>query len=152
MNLDVRTMLVVHAMVATAPAALKIAFLSWDQRMPGLALWALGTVLLGVGIFGGALRGMIPDFLSILVANCLGVGGLSCFWNGLRAFDGRPQRWAGSLLAVAATAPFLVYRTYVVDDIISRIIVLSVVLAAICSLCACELLRGPARTLRGAPA
>ena len=120
--------------------------------MPGLALWALGTVALGVGIFGGALRGMIPDFLSIVVANCLGVAGLASFWNGLRVFDGRRPRWVGVLLAVAGTAAFLAYRTYVVDDIISRIIVLSVVLAAACCLCAYELFRGPARTLRGAPA
>ena len=52
------------------------------------------------------------------------------------------------MLAAAGVEAYLVYQTYVVDNIFYRIIVLSAVLAVGCLLCAHELLRGPARTLR----
>ena len=60
------------------------------------------------------------------------------------------SRWwllVASVLITGAAA-FLVYQRYIVDDILSRIIVISLVLAAGCVTCAYELLRGPARTLR----
>ncbi len=151
MGIDVRTLLIVHTLVSFALAVLMVVFWRGHRGTPGLGHWTLGTALLGVGVLGGGLRGVIPDLLSIVGANVVGVLSLAAYWNGIRLFDGRPARWTGVLLAAAGVAAFLVHQTYVVDDILNRIIVLSAVLSAGCVLCAHELLRGPARTLR-APA
>jgi signal transduction histidine kinase len=151
MGMDIRTLLVVHSLVSLALAVLMVVFWRGHRSTPGLGQWTLGAVLLGLGVLGGGLRGIIPDFISIVVSNVAGVLSLAAFWNGIRSFDGRPTRWTGSLLTSAAVAIVLAHQTYVVNDILSRIVVVSVVLSIGCLLCAYELVRGPARTLR-APA
>jgi signal transduction histidine kinase len=148
MGIDVRTLLVVHTLVSLALAVLMVVFWRGHRGTPGLGHWTLGTVLMGLGVLAGGLRGFVPDLLSIVGANIVGLVGLAAIWNGIRLFDGRPARWTGALLAAAGVAAFLVHQTYVTNDILNRLVVLSVVLAAGCLLCARELWRGPARTLR----
>jgi signal transduction histidine kinase len=148
MQIDVRTLFVVHAVVSLTLAALMVVFWRAHRSMPGVAQWTLGTALLGLTILGGALRGVLPNLLSIVLANGVGVAGVAAFWNGIRLFAGRPARWLGPLVAIAGTAAFVAYRTYVVDDVLSRIVGVSAILAAGDFLCAYELVRGPARELR----
>jgi signal transduction histidine kinase len=148
MSIDVRTLLIVHTLVSLTLALLMVAFWREHRSTPGLGHWALGCVLIGVGVLGITLRGVIPGPLSIVGANVVGLAGVAALWNGIRSFDGRPARWTGVLLGAAGLTAFLVHQTYVVDDILSRTIVLSAVLSAICFLCAYELVRGPVRTIR----
>jgi signal transduction histidine kinase len=150
MSVDIRTLLIAHALVSAALAALMLVFWHGHRRMPGVALWTFGAVLFGVAGFGGALRNVIPDLLSIVVVQILAVAGIAAIWNGIRLFDGRPARWTGALLTVAGNAAFAAYHTYVVDDVLARIVVASAILSACCCRCAYELIRGPARALRGA--
>jgi signal transduction histidine kinase len=147
MSMDVRTLLAVHSVVTLTLAVLMVVFWRAHRSTPGFGQWTLGTVLVGLGVLGGGLRGLIPDFVSIVVANGAGVIALAAFWNGIRLFDGRTARWTGALLAAVASMAFLAHHTYVVDDILGRIVVISAVQSAGCLLCAFELLRGPARTL-----
>jgi signal transduction histidine kinase len=148
MSIDVRTLLVVHTLVSLMLAVLMVVFWRGHRSTPGLGHWTLGTALLGLAILCGALRGIVPVFISIVGANVVGIVSLAAFWNGIRLFDGRPARWTGALLAAAGVAAFVVHQTYVVNDILNRVVVLSAVLSAGCLLCAHELLRGPARTFR----
>jgi signal transduction histidine kinase len=53
-----------------------------------------------------------------------------------------------SFIVAAAIAAFVAYYTYAVNDILTRIVGVSATNAALCFLCAHELLRGPARSLR----
>lgn len=149
MSIDLRTVYVVHALVSVTLAGLMVVFWRGHRSMPGLGQWTLGTVLIGSTILGAALRGVLPNFLSIVIANGLGVASLAAFRNGIRLFDGRPARWTGALTASLGLAAFLAYRTYVTDDVLIRIVAVSAALSAGCFLCAFELIRGPARTLRG---
>jgi signal transduction histidine kinase len=150
MSLDVRTLLVVHSVVSLTLAVLMAVFWRVHRGTPGLGHWTLGTALIGFGVLAGMLRGAIPDALSIVAANTAGLVGLAAFWNGIRRFGDRPARWTGALLVAAAVAVFLAHHTYVVDDIVGRVVVVSTVLSAGCLLCARELLRvrGSSRTLR----
>ena len=63
MNVDVRTLFVVHSIVSITLALLLVVFWRAHRRMPGLGHWTLGAGLLGLGVLGGGLRGAIPDFL-----------------------------------------------------------------------------------------
>jgi signal transduction histidine kinase len=149
MSMDVRTLLVVHTVATLTLAALMAAFWRAHRSTPGLGLWALGTASIGFGVLAAALRGILPDALSIVGANAAGVAGVAALWNGIRAFDGRKVRWTAAVAAVLGVAAFLAHQTYVVDDILARTIVASAVPSLGCALCAYELWRGPARTLRG---
>ncbi len=148
MNIDVRTLLIVHSLVSLALAVLMVVFWRGHRNTPGLGQWTLASALLGLSVLGGGLRGVIPDFVSIVGANVVGVIAVGSYWNGIRLFDGRPARWTGVLLAAAGIAAVLVHQTYVVNDLLNRVIVISAVLSLGCMLCAYELVRGPARTLR----
>jgi signal transduction histidine kinase len=148
MSIDVRTLLIVHTLVSLTLAVLMVVFWREHRSTPGLGHWALGVVLIGLGVVGGTSRGVIPDSLSIVAANVVGLVGVAALWNGIRAFDGHPVRWTGALAAAVGLTAFLVHQTYVMNDMLSRLIVLSVVLSAACLLCAYELLRGPARAFR----
>src|SRR3546814_1331538 len=79
MALDVRTLFVVHALITLTLAGLMLAFWRGRRDVPGLGHWTAGTLLLGAMILGVALRGALPDFLSIVVANSLGVLSLACY-------------------------------------------------------------------------
>src|SRR5690349_20090326 len=100
-----------------------LAFWRGCRSTPGLGQWRLGTALIGGGVLGGALRGAIPDLLSSVGANVVGVVSLTAIWNGIRLFGGRPARWTGALLAAGGVAAFFVDQTYVVNDVHNRIIV-----------------------------
>jgi signal transduction histidine kinase len=149
MDIDIRTLFVVHALVSMALSALMLVFWRTHRGIPGLGQWTLGVTLLGVTLVGTGLRGIISDFLSIVVANACAVATVAAFWNGIRRFDGRPTRWLGALAVALATAAFSAHHTYVVNDVLTRIVVTSLLLAAGCLLCAHALIRGPARSLHG---
>ena len=148
MDIDIRTLYVVHALVSRALAVMLAVFWRSHRSIPGVGWWAVGSALLGFGLGTGALRGMIPNLVSIVLGNLAANFNIFCFWNGIRQFDGRPTRWIGPIAATLAAEAFIVHHTYVVDDVLGRIVVVSVLLAAGCALCAYELVRGPARTLR----
>jgi signal transduction histidine kinase len=148
MEIDVRTLFLVHSAVSLALGALMIIFWWAHRSMPGLGLWTFGTAVIGFTILGGALRGVIPDFLSIVVANGLVFASMAAYWNGIRLFRGRRARWAGALAVIAAASAFLAHRTYVENDFLDRIVVASALVSLGCFLCARELLRRP-RDLRG---
>ncbi len=148
MNLDVRTLLVVHSLVSVTLSFLMVAFWRSHRTTPGLGQWTLGTLLLGVAFLAASLRGMIPDLLSIVGANIVGLISVIAFWNGIRLFDGRRTMWGEALLATTAVLAAFVYLTYFVDDIVSRLVVISFALSFACGLCAYELLRGPVSELR----
>jgi hypothetical protein len=90
MGIDVRTLLVVHTVVSLALAVLMVVFWRGHRGTPGLGHWTLGTVLMGVGVLAGGLRGFVPGLISIVGANVVGLVGLAAIWNGIRLFEGRP--------------------------------------------------------------
>ena len=151
MSLDVRTLVIVHFLVSLTLAVLMVAFWRSHRTTPGLGHWTLGTALLGAAFLAASLRGMIPDSLSIIGANISGLISIIAFWNGIRLFDGRRTLWGEALLATTVVVVGFIYFTYVSNDIISRLVIISCALAIACALCAYELLRGPVRELR-APA
>ncbi len=149
MHIDLRTLFIVHSLISIALAVLMFVFWRVHRGMAGLAEWSLATILVGISVLGIGLRGAIPDFFSVAVAQGLAILGLGAAWNGIRRFDGRPAHWASVLALSVGVAAFAAFHTYVVDNIARRAVANSAVTSAVCLLCALELLRGPARSLRG---
>src|SRR5690242_5043607 len=118
MDIDIRTLVVAHAMVAVALAALMAGFWLGHRRVPGLGDWTLGATLTGIATIGASLRGVIPDLVSIVGVHMLGLVGMAAMWNGIRLFIGRPARWAATLLTAAAAIAFIIHHTYLVDDVL----------------------------------
>lgn len=99
-------------------------------RDASLRLWAMGATATGIGFVLLALRGLIPDLISIVVANTLLVVGATWQYHGNRAFQGlpRPSSWNWSL--AVATAVLFIYFSYVSPNLAARIVIISLILAA----------------------
>jgi len=143
--LDIRTLLVVHALVTLTLAVAMLLFWRQHRTTPGFGHWTLGTALLGLAVLFGGLRGVIPDYAGIVLANIAGLLGAVAYWNGIRLFDNRRAHWGEALLGLTLVTAFIVYYTFMTNDIILRAVVLSLAFSGLALLCAYELLRGPAR-------
>lgn len=106
MKLDAPTLVTVTVFVMVVMGALTL--LSWSQARQTRALGFLGAAQLvgaaAVTLFG--LRGLVPDWLSIGVANAVMLGANGLIWSGARSFEGRrvPLLWlaAGPVIWLAA--------------------------------------------------
>ncbi|WP_207456772.1 HAMP domain-containing sensor histidine kinase [Azospirillum sp. SYSU D00513] len=148
MDLDIRTLFAAHALVSTTLGLLMVAFWRAHRGLPGLGLWTLGTVLLGLALIGVVTRGVLPDLITIVLGNGLGLVGMAAFWNGIRLFGRKPARWKAVLAAIGVVEIAVAYHTYAVNDVPARIVVTSALMSGICLLCVQELLRGPVRRFR----
>jgi len=101
MRLDAPTLLLVTVILTFTVGILFL--LSWSQarQMRALAIWGIAHLVGGAASALLALRGQIPDPLSIGVANALMIGAYGLIWNGVLAFEGRRLRPWPVILCVA---------------------------------------------------
>ncbi|MEO6172466.1 MAG: diguanylate cyclase, partial [Arenimonas sp.] len=107
----------------------------------GLRWWWLGLILQPSGFVLIALRGHAPPILSVVLANVMIAGSLACFAIAIRMFCGvRQQRWfAFSMVAVAGIIAS--YFSVVNDDLLARIVLLSLVHTALLAFAARSIYR-----------
>lgn len=145
-RLDPTTLLTVS--FATTFLVGTLFLLSWRQA-PGsrpLALWGAAHLAGALASGGFALRGRIPDLLSIGLANAMMLSAFGLIWSGVRAFEGRPVGAPRTLAgAVVWTALCLVPAFY--GTIAARIVLASLVAGLYCAAAAADLWRGRAERL-----
>jgi len=100
-------------------------------RDPSLRLWASGASVSAAGYVLFAVRGIVPDLLSIVVGNTLLVIGTVWLYLGNRSFRGLKNEFPWYWLLAAATAALLCYFTYLMPSLSARIITLSAALAMV---------------------
>ncbi|KMO18989.1 GGDEF domain-containing protein [Methylobacterium platani] len=135
MKLDAPTLVIVTVFVTVVMGALYL--LSWSQARRTRALGFLGAAqIVGAGavtLFG--LRDIVPDWLSIGLANAAMLAAFGLIWGGARSFEGRrvPAAWiaAGPLawLAACLVPPFYA-------SLGARVILASAVAGLYCALAA----------------
>lgn len=106
-HFDVRTALVIWLLVQFSFGVLELIMASTRRDTPLLLMTSLSALITGVSTLLLALRGLIPDALSIGVANGLYWLGLSMLWTGMRLFSRRPVHlWLIWLPALAIALAF----------------------------------------------
>jgi diguanylate cyclase (GGDEF)-like protein len=129
MRLDVTTLLIV-TFALTFLVGLLFLF-SWRQSrdMPALLVWGVAHLAGSVASIGLALRGQIPDIVSITLSNTVMIAAYGLIWGGVWIFEGRRFRpgvtFAGAILWAALCCVPAFY-----DTIAARIIVASAIAAA----------------------
>jgi signal transduction histidine kinase len=149
-HLDIGTLLLVQFTIATASAIVMALYWRLHPNLPSLGLWSAASFMLALGIAGLALRGRIPDWASILLANALVAANPAFMWNGLRAFNGRPTAWRAPILALALLSGVMAFYTYLEPNIARRILAMSILVSGGYIACAHELLRWTPKALREA--
>jgi hypothetical protein len=119
--LDVPTFILASAMTALVQAGAMYFIHRTRKTYPGFGLWVLTYLAHGVGLLLLMARGLIPDFLSVVVSNVMTSGAPLLTWIGAQVFFGRPRpRWpfAGVLCLLAAG---LAYYWYVEPNLSARV-------------------------------
>lgn len=92
MHLDAPTLFVMMIVVTVAVALLLIWAWLQNRSVEALAWWGVAYLLVAVGSALIPPRGLIPDWLSIDLANTLVFGAYGMAWMGARVFNGRTVR------------------------------------------------------------
>jgi PAS domain S-box-containing protein len=147
--LDVRT--VVFSYVISNLICMVVIAVLWrhDRRhFPGLGFWLADFVIQWGAVLLIALRGWIPDVLSMTGSNTLIVGGTVLLYEGLSRFVGRRVAQVHNVILVGVFSAAHAFLAFVQPNLTARTILLSLALLGICGQCAWLLLRQVDRELR----
>ena len=102
MNIDIPTLFVLVVMICFVLGA--VFFSAWYRdRGDRLALRAsAGPVAIAIGVALLLMRGAVPDWLSIIVANSFLIAGIGLIWSTIRVFEGRSAPVVGILAGTIA--------------------------------------------------
>lgn len=99
-------------------------FLIWRFLLPQkpLATWSMSLGIIGCGAFLVALRGQIPDLLSILAGNLALIGGCGLTWIGTCHYRGVKPHHRIVVLSLLLATPVYAWITWIEPNIAARII------------------------------
>ena len=125
MILDLRTMYIALGATCFIVSAGLLALQARQFRRDGSLQWALGWALHGGFWLLVGLRGIIGDFLSIVIANTFFTASYSLLYAAVLQFRGRSRNTGILLVPVAATFIFFWYFSVYVDNLSYRILFIS---------------------------
>lgn len=129
--MDTRTVIIVMLSQISLLGALAIVFSARQGGTRAVGAWGAGLLLVGAGYTGLAMRGALPDFLSITVANTLLMAANLLFYRSVRIFMGRPVQDPLGVAALAATAVLVFVYSEISPNLQARILVVSGIGAAL---------------------
>lgn len=149
--LDIRTILI-GFVVSDFICATVIGSLWLQQRgnFPGLFLWVVNFILQTVSLLLIALRGVVPDFLSIIGGNTMNIAGAILLLIGLERYLGRKGPQIHNWIMLAVFAAVHTYFSTVRPNLAVRDINASAAFLFISAQCAWLLLRRAEARLRHA--
>ena len=139
--LDMRTVMLSY-LISSALCALVMFSLWWqNRRQPGIFFWLADFGLQFTGLLLVTMRGAIPDFLSIVVANLFIVGGTLLLLIGLERYTDSVSSQRHNYIYLAGFAGIQVYFAFVQPSLQIRNINISLGLVVFCGQGAWLLLR-----------
>ncbi len=146
-SLDIRTVIFSYAL--TDIVCVFVIILLWLQnrnRFAGMSFWVYSFVLQLLALLLIVLRGGVPDWISIVLANALLMIGTLLSYMALLSFVGRKTTQIHNYIIVALSVIAHAYFTFVKPDLAARELNTSAGLLAICIQCSWLLLYrvGPA--------
>jgi len=122
LNLDLRTIVLMSGILALLLTAVMLSVRrSYPRTVQGLGYWALAPLLVAVATFLFGARGQIPDWMSVVGANVLLLGGVLLFHFGSQQFFGQPPAYRRWLIALAAFTLLLFWFGVVQPDFNIRV-------------------------------
>lgn len=120
MSLDVRTLYIVMGVSCFLVAAAFLFFQARPLRTDGVREWSAGYACQGIYWIFLGLRGIIPDFLSVIIANTLLSASYSLLYSAVREFQHRTSRREMLYVPAIVTFFFFLFFWAGVDSIVLR--------------------------------
>ena len=134
--LDTRTVLTTFALNSLVMTIVMCYF--WHENhkeTEGITLWLIGLVVRTIGMGLVALRGQVPDFFSIPVANLCLASATLITYMGLQRFLGFKPRVVVNIAIISLFAIVFVYFVYVLPDTGKRVMLISIYTAWVYGQC-----------------
>jgi hypothetical protein len=128
MHLDTRTIVIVSTFVATVPTLISVSVWYTRSTCPGFARWTLGTFLGMLAMVFLSLRGVAPDWISMVLSNTMAASATVLYFQGVRQFCGLRLRGWPEYLAAGFTVLAVIYFKYVDNNIDLRIFAISLLM------------------------
>lgn len=140
MSLDTPTLAFVTVLVVCLQGGILTALWLIHRDMRGIGYWAVGALMIALGVLGTfLLSGTLPG-APLAIANIVTVAGFIVTWWGIDAFFGRPPGYRPGLAILAIAAVAVIYFI-AIGDSRSRVLVLLAVFALMCGLRLYSMLR-----------
>jgi len=132
--LDMRTVFIGYVLSSALGAVVMTSlWLQNRKRYPAIASWLADYVMQFAGLLLIFMRGVVPDFFSIVLANVLILGGTIVLLRGLQRFVGHKTRQVHNYVFLAAFTSVHLYFTYVDPSLAIRSINISIGLLFLCA-------------------
>jgi diguanylate cyclase (GGDEF)-like protein len=125
--MDTRTVIIVMLAQIALLGALALYFGARQGGTRAVGVWGAGLLMVGAGYGGLALRGVLPNILSITVANTLLMAANLLFYRSARMFMGKPVHDPLGVAALAATAILMFVFSEIASHLQARILVVSAI-------------------------
>lgn len=147
--LDVRTVFVSSVILTTLCVLVTSSLWARNRkRSPEIVLWLINAILQLAALVLFALRGTVSDFVSIIVANAMLIGGTMLLYIGLERYVGRRSRQWHNGLAFVVYLTIHAYFTFVQPSLAVRSANSSIAIIFITAQCAWLMLRRAPREMR----
>ena len=123
--LDIRTLILVITIVLVCRALVMGYVWTITRHYPPVKLWMTGSALIGVGALLLALRGAVPDVLSVLVAQSALISGWLIISAGTLMAADHPVPWKTGILIVVGAVAGCFWFLFVTPDLARRTVVIS---------------------------
>lgn len=127
MNIDLRTAVILSALVSAAMSIMLIAaHRSFPRSIGGLGHWGMGSLGFGIAASLASARGQIPQLLSVILANFIMLLSLALWWQGTRVLLGEKDvSWRRLGAGLALVMAGLMYWTYAEPNFTARTILIT---------------------------
>ena len=98
---------------------------SFPDDIKGLGDWAAAVVLIGIASGLSSMRGLVSDFLSIVIASAALLLGQFLLIVGLQRYSGKIPRWRPALDGIAVVVLLIIFLTYVTQHYQGRIFLMA---------------------------
>jgi len=140
--LDMRTVIFSYVISnAICAAVMTFLWLQNRKQIVGVGFWVADFLMQFAAVLLIALRGMVPDFASMVVSNSLVIGGTILLYIGLERYSGKPGPQIQNYIMLALFFSVQSYFSLAQPNMSVRNINISLGLLFICAQCAWLMLR-----------
>ena len=132
MGFDIKTILVVSLLLnIISSIAIAAVWRNSRKRFLGINFWVTNTIFQSIGSLFIVLRGILPDFISIVLSNFLLMLGAIMLLTGLKKFIGNKSKEIHNYIMLALFTLVYIYFGSVNSNLFARTVTLSVLFTII---------------------
>jgi len=140
-SMDIRTMIIILSVLTSCSVLVMIFIHKLHFSEKGSLYWACGSFVSACSFVLLSLRGVLPDFITIVFANTATFYGLGIIYSGMRVFTGRTSKLKTALTIPLIFPPFLCWYSHVEPLFLVRTILVTSTYGVYSGFIAWELLK-----------